>query len=57
VKTKKSGFNTSNADLSTNILDIMDRPDMAVWNKMTPSILVPLEVLKMIENITRVIKC
>jgi hypothetical protein len=34
VKTKKSGFNTSNADLSTDILDIMDKPDMAVWNKI-----------------------
>lgn len=34
MKTKKSGFNTSNADLSTDILDIMDKPDMAVWNKI-----------------------
>jgi len=34
VKTRKSGFNTSNADLSTDILDIMDKPDMAVWNKI-----------------------
>jgi hypothetical protein len=33
VRTKKLGLNTSNADLSTDILDIMDKPDVAVWNK------------------------
>jgi hypothetical protein len=33
VKTRKSEFNTSNADLSTDILDVMDKPDVAVWNK------------------------
>jgi hypothetical protein len=30
---KKSGFNTSKADLSSGILDITDKPDVAVWNK------------------------
>jgi hypothetical protein len=34
VKTKKSKINMLNADLSTDILDIMDKPDVAVWNKM-----------------------
>ncbi|MGH9925392.1 MAG: hypothetical protein ACRD5B_08435 [Nitrososphaeraceae archaeon] len=33
MRVKKSGFNTSNADLSSNILDIMDKPDVAAWNK------------------------
>jgi hypothetical protein len=33
VKTKKSKINASNANLSTDILDIMDKPDVAVWNK------------------------
>lgn len=33
MRTKKSVFNPSNADLSTDILDIMDKPDVAVWNK------------------------
>jgi hypothetical protein len=33
VKTKKSKINASNANLSTDILDIMNKPDVAVWNK------------------------
>jgi hypothetical protein len=33
VRTKKSEFNTLNTDLSTDIIDIMDKPDVAVWNK------------------------
>ena len=34
MRTKKSGFNTPNADLSTDIVDILDKPDVAVWNKI-----------------------
>lgn len=33
MRSKKSGFDTSNADLSTDILDITDKPNVAVWNK------------------------
>jgi hypothetical protein len=33
MRDKKSSFNTSKAYLSTNIIDIMDKPDVAVWNK------------------------
>jgi hypothetical protein len=33
VKIRKLGFNTSNADLSIDILDIMNKPDVMVWNK------------------------
>jgi hypothetical protein len=33
VKIRKLGFNTSNADLSIDILDIMNKPDVVVWNK------------------------
>lgn len=33
MKTKKSKINASNANLSTDILDIMNKPDVAVWNK------------------------
>jgi hypothetical protein len=32
-KDKKSFINTSKADLSKEILDIQDKPDVAVWNK------------------------
>ena len=34
MRTKKSEFNISNADLSTDILDIVDKPDVSVWNKI-----------------------
>lgn len=33
MRTKKSEFNNSDADLSSGILDITDKPDVAVWNK------------------------
>lgn len=33
MRVKKLGFNTSNGDLSTDILAIMNKPDVAVWNK------------------------
>jgi hypothetical protein len=34
VRVKKSAFDTSSADPSFNIIDIMDKPDVAVWNKI-----------------------
>ncbi|MGH9979694.1 MAG: hypothetical protein ACRD8Z_28210 [Nitrososphaeraceae archaeon] len=33
MRVNKSGFNTSKADLSSDILDILDKPDVAVWIK------------------------
>jgi hypothetical protein len=33
VKDKKSFPNKSKGDLSKNILDIQDKPDVSVWNK------------------------
>jgi hypothetical protein len=34
VRTEKSGFNISGADPSSNIIDILDKPGVAVWNKI-----------------------
>jgi hypothetical protein len=34
VRIRKSLLNTSKGDLSANIIDIMGKPDVAVWNKM-----------------------
>jgi hypothetical protein len=34
VRTRKSGFNISGADPSYNIIDILDKPGVAVWNKI-----------------------
>ena len=33
AKDKKSFLNTSKGDLSNDILDIQDKPDVLVWNK------------------------
>jgi hypothetical protein len=35
-KNKKSFLDTSKAALSNDILDIQDKPDVAVWNKKVP---------------------
>ena len=34
MRVKKSAFDTSSANPSSNIIDIMDKPDVEVWNKI-----------------------